>query len=298
MKSMTVRAALAALGLVFASSAMAQTINFTLFSSAYTGSGFQSIARDQSTGKFYGRVSYSGGSGVQVYNTEAAFAANSPATTITLGGSGGFYGTYDAVVNGKLYARTDNTTTATGRWDAVSGAQDATRASLANMGGANGTDTFDWGGYSGVNFFSDASGLYVFGHNPSGNWTLDRMSADLQTIQTTQSVTASVIGYAFDINHRLFLGASYSNPTVVSSFDMVTGNQQAVNFTLAGMGSVYLSSMYYDSGSDSLFAYNTQGGNIYVARNAASQFGAVPEPASLAILGMGALALIRRRRSR
>ena len=64
------------------------------------------------------------------------------------------------------------------------------------MGGG----TFDWGGFTAVNWLQDSTGLYTLGRVPGGDvWSIHEMGADLNVV-STRTFTAATLGYAFMIN--------------------------------------------------------------------------------------------------
>lgn len=290
--------------------ANATTISFTAVKSGVGPYG--SYAADPTTGKVYRRDSFNGGNTLFVYDSEADLVANNVAQTVILS-SGSFYGTYFAVQNGMIYGRTGSSGTGIARWDATSGTLLETRASIPGMGGANGTHTFDWGGFSGVNWMNDSTGLYVFGRNSANSdWQINQMTpGDLGTIvSTTTYAPPSVgsfgnLGYGFVINGTLFTGDDFDDTSVTTAVDVASGAVSAVGFTLTGIGEpfVYLSQFSYDHATDTLYALNQNTSTLYKAANASVQFEvplsiAVPAPGAMILMGIGVLALGVSRRQR
>ena len=75
--------------------------------------------------------------------------------------------------------------------DANTGSILETRASIPGMGGSNGAHTFNWGGFSGVNWMNNSTGLYLMGRNSAGtDWQINTMTpGDLSTIASTATFT-------------------------------------------------------------------------------------------------------------
>ena len=183
--------------------ANATTINFSAVQN--TGRRFNSLAVDPATGYFYEYQSYgSGGSEtLNVYKSVSALTANAPSSTITLGQP--FYGTYIAANNGVLYGRAGAGTQAA-QWSLTTGAQLNTSSGYSNLSG-NG---FTWGGYTGVNFMQDSTGMYVLGSSAnvySGDWVIEKLSTGgLTGISSTQYSPGNggALGYGFIINGTLY----------------------------------------------------------------------------------------------
>ena len=181
---------------------------------------------------------------MQVYNSEADLVADNVAQTVSL--ASGFFGTYFAVDNGVIYGRTSSTGTGVARWDANTGSILETRASIPRMGGSNGAHTFNRGAFSGVNWMRDSTGSYLMGRNSAGtDWQINTMTpGDLSTIASTAKFTPptslSQLGYAFVINGTMFLGAAHNTDLVSMAVYTMTGALSTVNFTLTGMGTLFL----------------------------------------------------------
>lgn len=238
-------------------------------------SGLAGVAVDESTGKFYKHNGYSGGSSVLVYANAAAFDANTPMSTITLGG-GGFYGTYFEVSNGKIFGRIGSSNTAVARWDATTGVRDLSKASFPGMGGANGPDTFNWGGYSGVNWMQDQTGLYVLGHNTGSTvWQLNKMDANLNVLSTL-TANLGTLGYAFLVNGNLFASSSVDSNVISKSLNLATGTLSTVDFLLSAPTGQNWANVSYDHSTDTLLLNSYSRYSFYQISNASAQFGTGP----------------------
>lgn len=278
--------------------ASAAPVNFTAVTTS--NSGFGNIAVDPVTGKVYKRSDFLASS-VSVYANAVAFAAGTVSSTINLAVP--IYGTYFAVNNGQLFARTSSETTAVATFSTSTGAVTSTLAGYAGMGGENGSDTFNWGGYSGVNFMQDSTGMYVMGGVAAdNNWQVRKLGAGLASTSTYTTSGVNSLGYGFIINGILFTSDNYYSGTVTTAINLSTGVVTAVNDPLVGLGSgFYMSDFSYDYVSDTLYAMNTNNATFYKASNASVQFNAplaaeVPEPGSVMLMGLGIAGLMLARR--
>ncbi|HTU41079.1 MAG TPA: SBBP repeat-containing protein [Candidatus Aquilonibacter sp.] len=234
---------------------------------------------DPVTGYYYARASYGPGFGsgsVSIYPGPAALATNTASSTVALA-NGGFYGTYFTVQNGILFGRSDENTSAVSSWNAVTGALISSSA-IPNMCGTNGSCTFEWGGFSGVNWMEDSTGLYVLGTDDSNGWQIDLMNTDL-SVANTQVIYPpdNALGDGFVIKGHLFTGDEFYENTINSDFNFQTGIDQSVSYTLAGTTDTntgyYLSDVFYDPTIDRLYIWNTETGVLYSTDEASQQFG-------------------------
>ncbi len=294
------RKALAAASLVLAGHASAAVISGTTL--VNDGSSYSSMAVDPVTGKAYLVKGY-------IHDGVATFANTGALESHTVSGNLATdnWGTYLAAYNGSLYMRTGGLSSLQlSKISATTGAVQASTLVNGGMGTANGQDTFDWGGYSGVNAMSDGSKLYVVGGRANNNkWSISTFDYALNQQSTVNfDLLNGHAGYAFAINGYVFFGDSYGSTHISRRVDATTGVVQNVDFTLAGLtpAGTYITGITYDSLHDTLYTANA-GGMMGKAGNIAAQLGVrraeVPEPGSVALFGLGlaALGLLRRRKA-
>jgi autoaggregation protein RapA/B/C len=292
----------AALGLMAGSAWQAKAdLVMTQFSADYAN--FNGFSVDPVTGDYYSHSGYGYGvfgdsQKISEYNNLSDFKNNVAGGSVVLGGNGD-WGTYFTVNDGELFARTSDSTsnwptgTQSAKWNAATGTLDASISSMPGMGGANGSDTFDWGGFSGVNWMQDSTGLYVLGKNePGTGWQIDKMDQNLGILGTT-NFNAGPLGYAFMINGILFASSHFQSNVIDLEVNTLTGVASNVNITLDGMGSLYADNAFYDQTSDKLFIHNANDGSLFTLDGAASQFGAdtlaTPEPSTIVSAGTACL---------
>ena len=268
------------------------------------GADHNAVVVDPATGVVY-QSSGVNSNQVKVYANSAAFAAGTVQRTVSTSTS--LYGPYFTVNNGVIYGRTGSSGGA--QLSSFSAATGAVLGSttIADMGGTNGSDTFNWGGYSGVNAMNSGNGLYVVGGAASGvnkRWTIASLDYSLgQQRSVSFDLLTPAAGYAFAVNGYVFFGDSYNSLHISQRVEAATGAVVPVDFTLSGLsptGAYYIDGASYDSRTDALYLSN-YARSIGKADNLAQQLGvqrsAVPEPGTLAVFGMGlaALGLARRR---
>lgn len=221
------------------------------------------------------------------------------------------YGTYFAVQDGKHFGRVDNNTNAVQRVDIATGAVEAT-SNVAGMGGRNAFDTFNWSGFSSMNFMQTTTGMYVLGGDSgsSGSGLVASIDDNLTTGTPISIPNRSGSffgwGFGFAIEDQLFLGESHNSNNIVAQIDLGTGLLSTIDFTLDGvLGSrSYWANTVYDHLTDTLFLANHNDNTLYEVTGAAAQFGvtitsSVPEPETLGLMALGACFLmVRRRRTR
>ena len=280
--------ALAATTLVLSTSVNAISINVNYLKDSSI-SGHVGSAYDASTGKYYEGKHFS--PLINVFNSKADYDSNTISTTITLQNNT-TGSSYFEVMDGKIYARSDGTSSSISVWDANTGVKEMS-TSIASMGGSNGTHTFNWGGYSGVNFMEDQGNLYLMGKNITGGWQINKLDSSLNILSTSQ-YNKETLGYSFIINNTLFSSDSYDSNHINSAMNLLTNTEAIVDFTLEGMSSLYMTNVNYDSVSDTLYLHDYSGGDVFTLDNASIAFSvnAVPVPAAVWLFGSGLLGLI------
>lgn len=291
------------------SAAFSASLNLSLFSLAHNPnpntSHFAGYTRDRSTGLIYKSDWYQSPQ-VDVFNSVSDFQNNAVASSTTLDTD--HLGTYAVVRNGKYYSRTGITSASdASRLNVATGATEVTQ-NFASIDPTNGTATFDWGGYSSLNFFDDVTGLYVYGKDFSGNHTIFRVDNNLNVLSSFtfagNTGADSSFGFAFNVKGYLFLGSDYSSNNIETRVNLLTGAVSSVSHSFTGLPGPYLpyySHVWYDDIDDRLYVNYTTGfetDGMYSVDNVASTLGVVPEPASMTALGLGLAALLRKRKSR
>lgn len=269
------------------------------------------MAVDAVTGTVYEAQGYYGLSTLVRYDNLAAFDAGTSSGTLAV--PQGVYGPYLAAQGGTVYARTGSMS---GTQLSAVGALNTT-ISVAGMGGANGADTFDWGGFSGVAAMNDGQHLYVVGGDATtGNWRINTYDFGLTLLNSVSFGLGSstgcaggpgIPGFGFAIDGKVLFGSDFCSGQISTMVDAATGAVSAVDFTLTGFtGSYkYITNTAYDSASDTLYAMDLGSNRYYKLAGAAAAFGIesssndVPEPSGLALAGLAlALAAAQRRRAR
>ncbi|TFU06114.1 PEP-CTERM sorting domain-containing protein [Polymorphobacter arshaanensis] len=237
---------------------------------------FLALAIDSKTGAYYTRMGYGyEGPEVQMYKNAAAFEAGEVSEILKLDGAM-MAGTYMTATGGQLYGRIFDAqgewgwpdANILGRWDLATGQLNA-KAEMSNMGGRNGSDTFNWGGFSALNTMQDQTGRYVMGTEGGGTWVVLKVDEDLNVLDG-RKFEAGSMGWAFMKKGQVFMSDSYDSNHIGQVLDFVSGALEKVSYDLIGFAKegekqarVYLSMTSYDANSDTVYFQNTNDQTIY-----------------------------------
>lgn len=294
---------------LFPSSAHAAAITMDLqrvLTFPETTRGIDGLMYDPVTGKYYVRRNWFNSTHMTEYANADNFA-NGVNGVVTTGPS--FSGTYAAVENGIVYARSDRTTPQYGRWDLGSGGALVTSVAMPEFDGSNGNPgTFAWGGFSGLNTMRGGNGLYIVGGAASrdGTWTVRRIT-DQNTLSTefVANLGPSPFGFGFIVGDQLFMGRDFQSAGIDLQVDLTTGVSSAVSHSLAGLdltNSQWISNTFYDTLTDSLFVLQNGSnvGRLSRSTGIAQALGLTPvvvsEGSALSLLGLAVLLLFWTRR--
>lgn len=303
---------------LLAPSAEAANVILSVYSTAYSTQQFWGFAYDATTGTYYAHNGYGATStALDIYSSQSAFAANTPTSTVTLPDSStgctsqsacyALNGTYYAVVGSDVIGRPTNNTSALEEWLLPSGTA-STSTTYSAFGGANGTDTFDWGGFTALNLYEDASGnVYVLAKkSDNSTWEVGTLNTTTLAVTNVFNTGLSSIGYAFLINGELYLGNSYASNVISNAINVHTGAVTGVNYTLQFPGSpsnYYISDAFYNPATDELFINDSTFNNgtgytnaLYDVSSASQDFVVTPEPAAWTGVAAGLALLIARRK--
>lgn len=294
---------------------------------------FLALAIDSKTGAFYTRMGYGfEGPEVQMYKNAEAFQAGEISEILKLDGTM-IAGTYMTASGGQLYGRIFDgkgdggypEASVFGRWDLATGQLNA-KAEMPGMGGRNGSDTFNWGGFSALNSMEDQTGRYVMGTEGGGTWVVLKLGDDLSVLDA-RKFEAGSLGWAYMKKGQVFMSDSHDSNRIGQVFDFESGTMKKASYELIGFGQVgdketkdgekartgvYLSMTSYDAKNDTVYFQNTSDQIIYrmdqgefddegegggegedAGHNegdgggVGGDVGAVPEPASWAMLITG-----------
>ncbi len=273
------------------------------FVSNYQQGSIMSLNVDQDTGQYWERRGFDGQTFFNVYSSYNDFANRNAAFGYSLNDPG-YRGSYAAVRDGQIFGRLNRMDQQYGRWDIGTGQLTAT-TTLTNYNPQNGSGTFNWGGYSGLNTYNNGAQTYVVGaQTGTTDWRVDLIDQNLNT-NFVGNITPGMdpfnqqtFGFGFLIGRYLFMGNSFNSGQISTRFNVLTGMQEDVDFQLTGFNtSLFLNNMVYDQVSDRLVVWNNSGRSYWSLNNAAEAFGVdptvitVPEPGPLSLMLIGALAL-------
>jgi hypothetical protein len=251
---------LVALGLLlFSQSGFAALLEFNFVRNEAVD--YESFTVDATTGKYYQRAERTGGELMEFANV-GAFEAGVPSRTISL--DGGYYGMYVAARGGLLYGKSQMDNSDSSRFNLGTGAIELTQ-SFPNLGG----DTFAWGGFTEMNFYSDAANLFLLAKTPDAGgqtWQLAKLDSDMNIVES-KTFQIPEIGFAVMIDGTLYMGQHTSdiegqNHTAgfSSEFDFDSGAFTSAPHAFSGLGDFQLlDDLVYDSASDTLYAHNVGG---------------------------------------
>ena len=282
-------------------------VTFVKTTDQYTGG----VAVDATTGAAYETTNYFPRP-ITTYINAAAF--ESGAASGTLPSYAEAYGNYFAANNGYLYARTTSSVgypsdAQISKISSWTGSAVST-VTIPGMGGVNGSDTFDWGGFSSVNAMNGGSSLLVVGGvGSSTDWTIATYDYNLNYQHSvTVSPSTGQFGFAFAIGNYVFFGDTYSNGQISTRINAQTGQTDAVDFRLTGFSNNYqsLQDLSYDQLNDVLYMKNAAGQAFYKVTGASSIFGvpsvssipSVPIPSALSLFASGLFGLLLQARRR
>jgi hypothetical protein len=254
---------------------------------------YESVTFDAASGKYYQRPGFNADvTGMFEYANSLAFEAGISTRTVTL--EQGYYGSYvaaDGALFGRSQLNTDFTGSDSSRYNLTTGAIERT-ASFPTLG-QNRNDTFDWGGLTSMNFYSDPSGTYLLAKTaaPGGQtWQLSKVDSDLNIV-SSKTFQDSTMGFATMINGKLYTGAHGQNilgDLVTSGFDHVfdfsTGDYNPFQIDFLGIGDTqYIDNMIYDPSNDTMYLHNVQTQYFYKMGDVSEALGgsvSVPENGS------------------
>ncbi|WP_406873504.1 VCBS domain-containing protein [Aminobacter sp. P9b] len=246
-----------------------------------TFGSFFGMGKDPVTGEFYisrGYGEVGDGSLVHKFANSTDFISGNAASSFYLSQQD-IAGTYFSAHAGKIIGRSDPTDgnwpddTKLGQWDGTTGGLDLVTSSLPVIGGDNFDDSFDWGGFSAPAVMQSDAGMFVFGKvdTSSSNWQL--IQIDPTTLSPVATETFSLTdrpGFAFMVDHFLFIGDDYNSEKISNVFDFETGTMMSVDVTFSTPEiNDYISNSLYDEETDTL--YLASAGDVYVYQSVSQQ---------------------------
>ena len=150
------------------------------FVSNYQQGSIMSLNVDQDTGQYWERRGFDGQTFFNVYSSFNDFATRNAAFGYSLNDPG-YRGSYAAVRDGQIFGRLNRMDQQYGRWDIGTGQLTAT-TTLNNFNPQNGSGTFNWGGYSGLNTYNNGAQTYVVGaQTGTTDWRVELIDQNLNT---------------------------------------------------------------------------------------------------------------------
>lgn len=272
------------------------------------GAKTSAIAFDSATGAVYQRYGNSPDDRkVDFYQSAEAFEANKPSFGFDLLGPG-LAGTYMAAQGYQLFGHALGEkvegNSAVAAWIGKGGDLNGFRESLPDLGANKDAATFDWGGFTSLNWLQDNTGTYVLGSHDANTWLLFRMKG--LEIETAQKFATTGLGFAFMLDGTLYTGASAKEAVVNQAFNFEKGTMADVKYVFSDLtgSDTLITGTAYDVKNDRLYLTDSAKGLIFGVKNARAVFasgggiGAVPEPATWAMLlaGFGMVGFSMRRR--
>ncbi|MCW7539973.1 PEP-CTERM sorting domain-containing protein [Aquabacterium sp. A7-Y] len=303
-------AALACLGSAFAPLASAVPAQLETVRDVISASSLPSVrtpisgvAIDPATGMVWERLWTNPQAAVATYKTYTSIEAFEADAYSGLRPNALGWGTYFAARDGQLYSHASSDRALIGREVAETGTP-IDVAVVPGMGGENGVDSFDWGGYTAANMLSDGEHLYAVGGaagSAGARWQITTYDTALNPLRTVSFAAADRPGFAFAIDGRIVFGDDYDDDHISMMVDAATGAIIPLDVTLQGQdlggpsgwgfGStqgIYIENAFYDHVNDAVY-FNDAGTYLKLAE--ASQvfgiMGSVPEPQSVLMLLAG-----------
>ncbi|WP_253398836.1 VCBS domain-containing protein [Methylorubrum extorquens] len=229
---------------------------------------FKGLAVDPGDGKVYEHLGYGFDyESINVYQNAVAFETGAVTTVVPFSGNYNITGTYFVAGNGDIFGRAHDfsngypSDSRVAQWDATTGALESSQM-LPNVGGQNGSDSFQWGGFSAPAWFRDSDTMYTVGHiNGTNTWQMASMEGT-SALEVKSFNFGSMgygnIGYGFVVDDVFFFNSDYQSDVITSAFDFETSKLISVNIDLGIEGpNLYISNTSYDATSDTLYLHDT-----------------------------------------